>query len=255
MTTSLDIQIVSHGTPELVRRLLADLRGASGRMHLLENLAGTPDACAALPSARHADRRPRGFAANHNQLAAAGKADVIAVLNPDLRIDAAVLEGLLPAFDDPATGIVAPRIYGADGRLADNARRVLTPRRLLRDRLRPDRRRSDYPDAARACEPEWVAGMCLLIRRRTFEDLGGFDARYRMYCEDMDLCVRAWLAGWAVRCLPAQGVVHEARRASLRDPRHFAWHVASLLRFWRSPAYRRFVDLSEAGRPHVVGRS
>ncbi|MCB1907701.1 MAG: glycosyltransferase [Rhodocyclaceae bacterium] len=248
MATSLDIQIVSHGTPELVRPLLADLQGAGGQLHILENLAHSPDARADRPSLRHADGAPRGFAANHNLLAARGDADVIAILNPDLRIDAAVFARLLAAFDDPAIGIVAPRVYGADGQLADNARRVLTPRRLLRDRLVPGRRRSDYPDAGVACEPDWVAGMCLLVRRRAFEALGGFDAGYRMYCEDMDLCVRAWQAGWTVRCLPALGVVHDARRASLRDPRHFAWHLASLLRFWRSPAYRRFVASPPAGR-------
>ncbi|MCB1926930.1 MAG: glycosyltransferase [Rhodocyclaceae bacterium] len=255
MASSLDIQIVSHGTPELVRTLLADLSGLPAHIHLLENLADAPEASAERPALRHADRQPRGFAANHNLLASRGDAEFIAILNPDLHLDAAVFEGLLSAFDDPAVGIVAPRVQAPDGAIADNARRVLTPARLLRDRLHPVRRRSDYPDADHPCEPDWVAGMCLLVRRRAFDELGGFDAGYRMYCEDMDLCVRAWQRGWKVRCLPARGIVHDARRASLRDPGHFVWHVASLLRFWRSPAYRSFVTGPPAGRSHAAGRS
>ena len=254
MARSLDIQIVSHGTPELVRTLLADLGGMAARIHLLENLADAPEASTERPALRHADRQPRSFAANHNLLARRGEAEIIAILNPDLRVDSAVLEGLLAAFDDPAVGIVAPRVEAPDGTIADNARRVLTPGRLLRDRLHPARRRSDYADVGIACEPDWVAGMCLLVRRRTFDELGGFDAGYRMYCEDMDLCVRAWLAGWTVCCVPARGIVYDARRASLRDPGHFLWHVASLLRFWRSQAYRRFVAGLPAGRGHAAGR-
>ncbi|MCB1954264.1 MAG: glycosyltransferase [Rhodocyclaceae bacterium] len=241
MPRSLDIQIVSHGTPELVETLLDDLARVPSRLFVLENLvaARAPERTG-ICVIRHPDAVPRGFAANHNRLAAEGQGELIAVLNPDLRIGRESWAGLLAAFDDPSVGIVAPRVRQPDGQVADNARRVLTPARLLRDRLWPQRRRTDYPDASRPCEPDWVAGMCLVVRRSLFERLGGFDARYRMYCEDMDLCIRSWLAGFAVRCLPCEGVVHDARRASLKDARHLRWHLASLGRFWRSDAYRRF---------------
>jgi len=209
---------------------------------VLENVTGVPlTVRPGVEAVAHADGRARSFADNHNILARRGEATLIAILNPDLRLAPGVFEPLLAAFDDPRVGIVAPRVHAPDGQLADNARRILTPARLLSDRLRPSRRRTDYPIDTTPCEPDWVAGMFLLVRRRLFEELGGFDTGYRMYCEDMDLCIRAWLAGWRVRCLPCDGVRHDARRASLRDPRHLGWHLRSLLRFWRTPAYRRFI--------------
>ncbi len=251
MPRTLDIQIVSHATPELVESLLDDLSAVPACVTLLENVADAPAVRrAGVKAIRHADGRPRGFAANHNQLARQGRGDLIAILNPDLRIDPACWAGLLAAFDDASVGIVAPRVHQPDGRLADNARQILTPARLLRDRLWPQRRRSDYPEPDKSCDPDWVAGMFLIVRRSLFEALGGFDTGYRMYCEDMDLCVRAWLAGSRVRCMPCNGVVHDARRASLRHPAHLRWHLASLARFWRSDAYRRFV---RERRPAPVG--
>jgi len=242
LPSRLDIQIVSHATPELVETLLDDLAGVPAAVRVLENVAGVPlTRRPGVEAIAHADRRPRGYGENHNVLAGRGEAELIAILNPDLRLAPGVFEPLLAAFDDPRVGIVAPRVRGSDGRLADNARRILTPRRLLTDRLRPSRRRTDYPLDSVPCEPDWIAGMFMIVRRRMFEELGGFDAGYRMYCENMDLCVRAWLAGWTVRCLPSAAVRHAARRASRSDARHLGWHVRSLLRFWRSPAYRRFV--------------
>lgn len=256
--TTLDIQIVSHGTPELVSQLLADLRGVRASVHVLENLVGVRHQVPpgvdliAAPGGRC-----RSFAENHSILAERGEGDLIAILNPDLRVGADAFDELRAAFDDAQVGVVAPRVHSPRGGLEDNARQVLTPGRLLRDRMLPWRRRSDYPDAQQSCEPDWVAGMFMMVRRSLFEQLGGFDRRYRMYCEDMDFCVRAWLAGLRVRCVPSRSVVHDARRASLRNPRYLAWHVASLSRFWASDAYRRFAHgrgPSAAAQPAEGGR-
>lgn len=242
MQSTLDIHIVSHGTPELVAQLLGDLAGVHARVRVLENLPGVAHASApGVELVRMPDGRPRGFAENHAILAKRGQGELIAILNPDLRLDARVFDALRARFDDPAVGVVAPRVWAPSGRLEDNARRVLTPVRLLCDRLLRSRRRSDYEDAERVCEPDWVAGMFMVVRRSLFERLGGLDSRYRMYCEDMDFCLRAWLAGYRVECVPSAGVVHDARRASLKDPRHLGWHLASLLRFWGSAAFWRFL--------------
>lgn len=246
MPNSLDVQIVSHGTPDLVEQLLDDLEGEPCTIHVLENLPGArPIDRPGIRWGQHADGHPRGFGENHNLLARQGRAELVAILNPDLRVRKGVLAELSAAFRDASVGVVAPRVHAPDGALADNARRILTPGRLLRDRLWPSRRQTDYPDAGVACAPDWVAGMFMVVRRSVFEELRGFDTDYRMYCEDMDLCLRSWQAGHQVRCVPCEGVVHDARRASLRDPTHLGWHLASLWRFWHSAGYRRI----RAGAP------
>lgn len=239
---SLDIQIVSHGHADCIRSLLQDIAGGDHRIFLLENLEP-----AGLPIAQGDDLvvihngSPAGFAENHNRLAALGSADFIAVLNPDLRLPADVFGKLLRFFDDPAVGIVAPRVYSPAGQIEDNARRLVTPARLLRRHLGPGRIAQDYPDLGRPCEPDWVAGMFMIVRRSVFAEVGGFDRRFRLYCEDVDLCLRVWLHGKKVVCVPGLGVVHAARRASRYNVRHFVWHVASLGQLWVSRAFWRYV--------------
>ena len=253
---SLDIQIVSHGHADCVRALLDDIGNGGHRVFLLENLDAVELAIPErddLSIVRNAS--PAGFAENHNRLAALGRAEFIAVLNPDLRLRAGVFAGLLPLFDDPAVGIVAPRVNSPAGLIEDNARRVVTPASLFRRHLLGGRFAQDYPDASRVCEPHWVAGMFMIIRRRVFEHIGGFDPGFRLYCEDVDICLRTWIEGYKVVCVPGRGVVHAAKRASRYNGAHFLWHVASLWRLWRSPAYRRFPGRLAPNRGDRAGQT
>jgi GT2 family glycosyltransferase len=89
-------------------------------------------------------------------------------------------------------------------------------------------------------QPEWVNAACLVFPSHVYQAVGGFDTRYFMYCEDVDLSLRLQLAGHTLVEAPAAQVVHDASRASRRDLRHLAWHVRSLLRLWCSPVYRRY---------------
>ena len=61
----------------------------------------------------------------------------------------------------------------------------------------------------RPVEVDFASGAALCVRRDAWERVGGFDARYFMYCEDLDLCLRLWLGGWAVGVAPAARVEHD----------------------------------------------
>ena len=77
-------------------------------------------------------------------------------------------------------------------------------------------------------------------------EVGGFDERYHMYCEDVDLCLRLRGGGWRLARADAAVVEHAARRGSHRQWRHLGWHLRSLWRLWRSPAWRA----ASTQRPH-----
>ena len=80
--------------------------------------------------------------------------------------------------------------------------------------------------------PEWVAGMFMLFRAERYAALSGFDEGFRLYYEDVDLCVRAWRAGFGVLTTPSVQVIHRAQRASRRKLQYLAWHLASMARYF-----------------------
>jgi len=142
----------------------------------------------------------------------------VLVCNPDLLLDEQCLPALLARLDsDHGVGIVAPRLRNADGSTYVSGR----PFPSLADAMghafvglvwpaNPWSRRYLQTgwDRDEVTEVDWASGALLLVRRRTFDLLGGFDERFFMFMEDVDLCWRAGKAGWRVVIEPAAGAVH-----------------------------------------------
>lgn len=160
----------------------------------------------------------RGFAAAANRgIAAAAQsgAPYVLLLNPDARIVNGSLAHLVAECDRrPRAGIVTGRLLDQQGQLIPNMGLPATPREYWRMALTGwgnwDWTTSHY-DAERTCA--WVEGSFLLARRETLDELGGFDERFFLYSEEIDLCHRARSAGWEVRFLPIVSAVHARDRA------------------------------------------
>lgn len=90
------------------------------------------------------------------------------------------------------------------------------------------------PQGGAARPVDWVSGACFMVRRQSFEELGGFDEAYFMYAEDLDLCWRARRAGWGVALVPAATVTHVQGVSTERHPyRMLVEHHRSAWRFAR----------------------
>jgi N-acetylglucosaminyl-diphospho-decaprenol L-rhamnosyltransferase len=238
MTRALTISVVSHGQGDLAQRLLDDLAALRSpdidRVVVTRNIPEVWTPTWSSPEATLVvidNPQPMGFGANHNAAARVCASPSFAVLNPDLRLSGDPFAPLLDLLRDPSVALVAPTIVGPDGRIEDAARPLITPFEIVGRRLRPE---------APTGEPAWLAGMCLLVRTDVFRQLGGFDERYHLYCEDFDLCARLRLAGWDFRIAPNVRVTHAARRTSHRSLQHLRWHIASLLRMWTTPVFWRY---------------
>jgi GT2 family glycosyltransferase len=68
------------------------------------------------------------------------------------------------------------------------------------------------PDRARSVQ--WALGALLLLRRRAYDEVGGFDEEQWMYAEDLDLAWRMHDAGWLMRYVPEARVLHDAGAAT-----------------------------------------
>ncbi|HYJ71829.1 MAG TPA: glycosyltransferase family 2 protein, partial [Actinomycetota bacterium] len=99
-------------------------------------------------------------------------------------------------------------------------------------------------DRSRPLDVDWVSGACMLVRRRAFEEIGGFDPGYFMYFEEMDACLRLHRAGWRVVFDPVAEVKHVVGGSTRSAPyRKVVHHHKSALRFY----CRRY-----AGDPRLV---
>jgi GT2 family glycosyltransferase len=80
-----------------------------------------------------------------------------------------------------------------------------------------------------------MLGAFLLMRRRLLDEIGGWDAGFRHYGEDVDLQYRAAKAGWERWYVPTAVVRHEYAAVIDRRflTRHTLWHLRGMLRFVR----------------------
>lgn len=232
----LSISIVSHLQGELIRPLLLQLaswRGCQVELLLTLNLPedeGFIDAAAGLPVRVLRNLAPRGFGANHNRAFEVARGELFLVLNPDIRADGLDFSLLLDALHQPGCGVVGAGIVDVEGHPTDSPRRFPTIARLAR-RLMTGVRTPEYGSLQAAVPVEWVGGMFMLFRREVYRALGGFDERFFMYMEDVDICRRLRDRGLQVVFQPEVAVVHEARRQNRRSARHMRWHLLSLSRY------------------------
>src|SRR5690606_7919970 len=98
------------------------------------------------------------------------------------------------------------------------------------------RRDPDYVPSTEAMPVEWLAGMFLLFPSDVYRTLDGFDERYFMYFEDVDISRRLWRRRYKAYWVGTTSVMHHAARASRRNTRYLAWHIHSLARYFFAPA-------------------
>lgn len=253
------ISVVSHGQGGMVAELLADLVAVAQSMRIEVLL--TLNIPEALPVAVEQfpyritvieNASPKGFGANHNAAFKVATAQWFCVMNPDIRLRGNPFPALLVCLDEPGIAVAAPLVVGVDGEIEDSARRFPSPLKIACKALGRCRG-GDYAVGAKSVRPDWVGGMFMLFPACTYQSVGGFDERYFLYYEDVDLCARLRLLGHEIVLCSDATVVHHARRASHRNLRYLRWHLGSMTRFFLSPAYRQVLYRRWAGRTLTAG--
>jgi len=230
------VSVVSHLQAGLVKGLLEDLaahcRDAVELVLTLNLEEELPFASGdfGYPIELVRNRYARGFGANHNAAFRLCRGGNFCVLNPDIRITSNPFPALRAELERSRIGLTAPRIADPAGRTEDSARRFPTLRSLA-NKAMGHANALDYEFGDQPFSPDWIAGMFMLFGADAFRAVGGFDERYFLYYEDVDICARLRASGYGVRVVPAVCAVHDARRASRRNWRHRAWHLQSVLRY------------------------
>ncbi len=184
--------------------------------------------------------KSKGFGANHNAAFAYSDAPWFCILNPDIELPINPFPALLAALNGCGASLMAPSVVNSRGGPEDSARHFPNLKQLASKLLgRHDGRYALQPNQG-VTPVDWVAGMFMLFRAEDFEAIGGFDEKFFLYYEDVDICTRLWKTGRSVMVYPQVQVVHDAQRASHKSWRYMRWHAGSMARYfwkhwWRLP--------------------
>jgi len=228
------VSVVSHGHGGMVQNLLEDLRSCPevSRIIVTRNIP-EPTVFAAVDGVEIIENvYPKGFAANHNAAFTRCETEYYCVLNPDIRLPENPFPRLLDALRTRRAALAAPLIVAPDGNIEDSIRHFPTISRLTTKALGFADGRYEVAAGDPPLFPDWVAGMFLLFRAEDFAAIKGFDDRFFLYYEDVDICARLWRSGRRIVACPATRAIHDAQRASRRNLRHMRWHLRSMARYF-----------------------
>jgi N-acetylglucosaminyl-diphospho-decaprenol L-rhamnosyltransferase len=213
VTAAIAVVVVTHDSAghvaDMLGALVPQLRDGD-ELIVVDN--GSSDrtvdvARSAAPRARIVEQGNRGFAGGASAGAALAAAPLLLFLNPDARPAAGCLDELRRVADEkPRWGAWQALVTMEDGATINTAGNVT---HFLGMGWAGRCGRSVAEAPTDPVEVSFASGAALAVRREAWERTGGFDERYFMYCEDLDLCLRLWLAGWSVGIAPAARVEHD----------------------------------------------
>ena len=204
----------------------------------LRELEGTSDRIRYIHSIN------RGYGAGHNiaiQEAIELGSTYHVVVNPDIYFEKGVLKKLETYMDaSSSVGLVMPRILYPDGELQYLCKLLPSPSDLLSRRFLPWKKYAEkknrnyelrFTDYNQEMEVPSLSGCFMFIRTSVLKQVRGFDERYFMYAEDLDLCRRI---GEVSRTMyyPFVSVFHKYEKGSYKNRKLLKYHICSVVKYF-----------------------
>jgi N-acetylglucosaminyl-diphospho-decaprenol L-rhamnosyltransferase len=174
-----------------------------------------------------------GLGALYNRGAEAAGVEFVLLLNNDVALEERCLELLAGELRaDPSRFAADPRQVGWDGTTLVHARVTMSRGPLLRETV-PGFRLDQLTPAGEVVPTVFANGGAMMVRRDRLLELGGFDESFFLDFEDIDLCWRAWLRGWASVYVPDAVVRHRVGAVTTTAvlPRRLVSSHHNLMRF------------------------
>jgi GT2 family glycosyltransferase len=167
-------------------------------------------------------RRNVGFPKACNIATHAAKGDVVVLMNPDVIVEQNCFSTLLDYLKTHTdVAVVQPTILRADSKRIESAGGVMD---LLGHGFHLAEGETNVKQCMEPREILYACFACAMIRRDVFLKLGGLDPVFFLYNEDLDFCLRAWLAGYRVVHVPQASVRHIGQHAVKQIPYTALFH-------------------------------
>lgn len=163
------------------------------------------------------------------------------VLNPDVYWEEDVLGELTKFMDHtPDCGLVMPKVIYPDGETQYLCKLLPTPKDLIVRRFLPFRSYQEKHDYFyelhwtgydKIMEVPSLSGCFMFLRCSVLKKTGGFDERYFMYAEDLDLCRRIGEVSKTIY-FPVVTIVHEYEKGSYKNKKLLKYHIKSIIKYF-----------------------
>lgn len=185
-----------------------------------------------------------GFGAAHNKVIDKIKnlSSYHLVLNPDVTFQPNVISNLINKFKvDKKIALISPKVLFPNGKHQYTSRRYPTFSELVIRRLSflntvfPSIiKKGEYRDRdlSQSFEPEFLHGCFLLFKTKAFNKLKGFDERYFLYMEDVDICRKLDKLDWGKLYFPDVEITHVLKKRSLKNFKLFTYHTISVFQYF-----------------------
>lgn len=192
-----------------------------------------------------------GYGQGNHQGILESKGEYFLVLNPDVELYKGNLDLMLRYMDQhEKIGVLSPQLIYEDGTIQDVYRRFpsvsdfaikrtfLRKLPLFKKRIFKYLMYDKNPEMIE--DVDWLVGACIMVRRKMYDQIGGFDNRYFLFLEDTDLCREMWSHGFRVVYFPRSKATHYHERLSaggIKDifkKKTLRIHILSALKyFWK----------------------
>jgi N-acetylglucosaminyl-diphospho-decaprenol L-rhamnosyltransferase len=233
----ISISIVSHNQFKLMEPLLNQLFNFSESIYQVIITINVPEE---IPQRKQYksnffiwifNKKPLGFGRNHNNASKKCVTDYFCIMNPDILIEKDTLLKLLFAKQKYNVGIIGPSLIDANNIKQVNARKFP---KFISSIINFNRKKQEYfyCSIGKLGFTDWIGGMFMLIKISDFNFLGGFDEKFFLYYEDVDICYRARKQSLKIAEFRAVTVTHNAQRSSHKQLIFFLMHLKSFLKFF-----------------------
>ena len=209
------------------------------------------------------NKKNLGYGQGNNRGIQQSTGEYFLILNPDIELYKGNIDLMVRYMDkQPEIGVLAPQLIYEDGTVQDVYRRF--PRLidfiikrtflkflpLFRYRLFKYLMHDKNPELIE--DVDWVVGACILIRRKMYEEVRGFDSRYFLFLEDTDLCRLMWEQNYRVVYFPKAKATHFQKRLSdggiidIFRKKTVRIHIVSAIKYFLKFMFRKV--------PHVTLR-
>jgi len=181
-----------------------------------------------------------GFGKGHNSILhkLTSKNKYHLILNPDVSFHPEILEKLVLKMESSESlSMIAPRVLNTNNKLLYTARRYPSLFELIFRFLGVFKKfttTGEYKNQnhKKSFSPDFVQGSFMLFKTEDLLRLKGFDERYFMYMEDVDICRKIDLSGKRKLYFPATEIIHTHRKGSSKEFRLFFIHISSIIKYF-----------------------